>query len=231
LGGDSTFPALPADFFGPGSVPFSGDIPLKGSKIRENAISVERTSGFSFGTPLAPHDIFSKVTAFNLESIAPINVNFSDGSTQQWDVMVSGRRDENSSCWIRVAHNLPGESDGGTILTDGTFFDVVADVMFSHTPASGPRRFRGFAIIDRTQLATSDAKWAHSHSSIAGGAYREFIPGADPADPFAPLQVLFFDGGGLDLPLRVIDVVPEPSAMLVLLSAVTCLVAGFRRCC
>ncbi len=229
FGGGSTFPVLPADFFDPGSEPFGGNIPLTGSNILQNAVSVERTAGAIFGTSSSPQDIPSEVVALDLASIEPISVNFSDGSTQEWDLTVSLSMDENSSCWIRVAHNKPGESDGGTILPVDSVFDVFAEITFTHTPTSGERRYRSFAIIDRTHLTTTDAKWAHWHSSIASGADRDFIPGADPANPFAPLQVLFFDGGGLDLPLRVVDVVPEPSSLVLVALSVAGIVCGTRR--
>ena len=229
FGGSSTFPALPADFFGPGSEPFSGNVVLKGKKILQNVV-MERMAGAVFGASSAPQDIPLEIVGLSLASVQPIVITYGDGATEQWDVAIDLDRDENSSCWIRVSHFAPGDPDGGTILPAGSFFDIFAEVTFSHTPPSGATRFRGFAIVDRTQLNTTDATWAHRHSSIAGGANRDFIPGADPANPTAPLQVLFFDGGGLDFPLRVIDVVPEPSSMmLVALGAAASIAAGFRR--
>ena len=229
FGGSSTFPALPADFFGPGSEPFSGNVVLKGKKILQNVV-MERMAGAVFGASSAPRDIPLEMIGLSLASVQPIVITYGDGATEQWDVAIDLDRDENSSCWIRVSHFASGDPDGGTILPAGSFFDIFAEVTFTHTPPSGATRFRGFAIVDRTQLNTTDATWAHRHSSIAGGANRDFIPGADPANPTAPLQVLFFDGGGLDFPLRVIDVVPEPSSMtLVALGAAASIAAGFRR--
>jgi PEP-CTERM motif len=229
FGRDSTFPSLPADFFGPGSEPFTGNIPLKGSKILQNVV-LARTSGAVFSPPLAPQDIPLEMVELNLASIQPIVVNYSNGLAEQWDLTINLNRNENSSCWIRVAHNVSGEPDGGAILPVDSFFDIFAEVTFTHAPPSGAPRHRFFAIVDRTQLNTSDATWAHQHSSIAGGANREFIPGADPGDPLAPLQVLFFEGSGLDLPLRVTNVVPEPSSMtLVALGTAALIAVGFRR--
>ena len=215
FGGDSTFSALPADFFGPGSEPFSGDIPLKGKKILQNLV-LERTAGAVFDPPAAPQDIPFELVDLNLASVQPIVVAYSSGLTEEWDLTVNLDRSENSSCWIRVSHQFPGEPDGGAILPEGSFLDIFAEVTFTHTPAGGAPRHRFFAIIDRSNLTSSDATWAHRHDSIAGGADRDFIPGADSADPSAPLQVLFFDGGGLDLSLRVIDPVPEPSSMMLI---------------
>jgi len=229
FGGDSTIPALPADFFGPGSEPFTGNVSLKGSKILQN-LGVERTAGATFGTPSAPQDIPLEIVELNLASIQPILVTYSGGLTEQWDMAINLDKDETSSCWIRASHNPSGEPDGGTIVPLDSFFDIFAEVTFSYTPPGETTRYRGFAIIDRSHLTTSDAKWAHQNNNIADGADRDFIPGADPADPSAPLQVLFFDGGGLDLPLRVVGVgVPEPSTLLLAMACLVGLVAAQGR--
>jgi len=226
FGGASTFPSLPMDFFGPGSEPFSGDVLLKGKKIHENLV-LERTAGAVFDPPSAPQDIPLEMVELSLASAEPIVVTYSDGLTEQWDMTINLDRDETSSCWIRASHNPSGEPDGGTIFPTGSFFDVYAEITFTHTPPSGAPRHRFFAIIDRTNLTTSDATWAHRHDSIGGGANRDFIPGADPAAPSAPLQVLFFDGGGLDLAVRVLDVVPEPASLI--LVAIGMLLPAFVR--
>ena len=228
FGGDSTFPALPADFFGPGSEPFDGNVLLKGKRILQNVV-LERTAGALFGASPTPQDIPLEMVGLSLVSAQPIIVTYTGGATELWDMEVNLDKDANSSCWIRVSHFAPGEPDGGAILPAGSFFDIFAEITFTHTPASGERRHKFFAIIDRTQLTTTDAKWAHQHSSIAGGANREFIPGADPSNPSGPLQVLFFDGGGLDLPLRVVDVVPEPSSLILAVLSAAALGVGLRR--
>jgi hypothetical protein len=214
FGGDSTFPALPADFFDTGSLPFEGLIGLQSAG--DTAMAIIRKTGGAFPDPPAPVDIPIEIVALNLASVEPIVVSYDSGAIEQWDVKVN--KDMNSSCWIRVAHHAPGEPDGGTILPFDSFFDIFAEVTFTNTSPSGERRIRGFAIIDRSHLTTSDAKWAHQHASIAGGANREFVPGADPANPSAPLQVLLFEGGGLDLQLQVTDIVPEPASLALLVA-------------
>jgi hypothetical protein len=228
FGGDSTFPALPAVFFGPGSEPFDGSVVLKGKKILQNVV-LERRAGAVFGASPTPQDIPLEMVGLSLASVQPIVVTYSGGATELWDMEIDLDKDENSSCWIRVSHFAPDDPDGGVILPAGSFFDIFADVTFSHTPAGGATRHRFFSIIDRTQLTTSDATWAHQHNSIAGGANREFIPGADPADPSAPLQVLLFEGGGLDLPLRVVDVVPEPLSLMLFALGTTMMIVTGRR--
>ncbi len=229
FGGGSTFPALPADFFAPGSLPFDGYVKLsdpKGDDIAPDKII--RETGGVFPDPPAPVDIPIEIVSLNLISAEPIIVNYSGGATELWDAQVELDPSAASQGLLQITHNPAGEPDGG-VMNDG-YIDILGTIKFTHTPAGGEPRHRFFSIVDRTQLTTTDAKWAHQHSSIAGGANREFIPGADPANPSAPLQILLFQGGGLDLPLRVMDVVPEPSSMmLVSLGSLALIAVGFRR--
>jgi PEP-CTERM motif len=232
FGGDSTFPALPADFFDPGSEPFEGRIDLSNVPGSGTAMPTFRTSGTNFPEPIpagGTEDINIGVGELNLMSAQPISVNYSDGSTELWDAEVHLDPSQVSEGVMRVTHNPDGDPDGGTIVPLDSFFDIAAEVTFSNTPPGQATRYRGFYIIDRTNLTTTDALWAHQNNNIAGGADRDFIPGADPADPSAPLQVLFFDGGGLDLPLQVVDVVPEPSTLLLAIAGFVGLIAVRRR--
>ena len=235
FGGDG-YAALPVDFFGPGSLPFEGLIPL--DRAPELPTLVMERDAISPPPPPPPpppnkgEDINIGVGELQeCSAINPIVVNFSNGSTELWDVTVDINRQGPTGGWLRVLHNDPG--DGGTIVPGDSFFDVFVDIAFSHTPASGPIRHRFFSIIDRTQLSRGnqhpDFLWSPRHVSIGGGDDRAFIPGADPADPMAPLQVLLFEGRGIDLPLLVVDVVPEPSVMLLAASIAACPVIRARR--
>lgn len=229
FGGSSTFPALPADFFGPGSLQFEGTITNIQKTKHDADMATIRETGASFSDPLIPVDIPIEIVALDLVSAEPITVNYNDGSTELWDVEVHLDPSQVSGGVLRVTHNPDGDPDGGTIVPLDSFFDIAAEVTFTNTPPGEATRYRGFYIIDRTNLTTTDALWAHQNNNIAGGADREFIPGTDPADPSAPLQVLFFDGGGLDLPLRVVDVVPEPSTLLLAIAGFVGLIAVRRR--
>ncbi|MCI0332468.1 MAG: PEP-CTERM sorting domain-containing protein, partial [Planctomycetes bacterium] len=198
----------------------------KGDDIAPDKI-IRKTGGV-FPDPPAPVDIPIEIVSLNLISAEPIIVNYSGGATELWDAQVELDPSAASQGLLQITHNPAGEPDGG-VMNDG-YIDILGTIKFTHTPAGGEPRHRFFSIVDRTQLTTTDAKWAHQHSSIAGGANREFIPGADPANPSAPLQILLFQGGGLDLPLRVMDVVPEPSSMmLVSLGSLALIAVGFRR--
>jgi hypothetical protein len=212
FGGSSVFPPLPGDFFGPGSLPFDGLLPLDSGAV----VVQVKESGEKGGT----EDInigVGELQECTISKSAPFMVHYGDGATEPWDVEVRLDPLETSDFEFDFTHNPPGEPDGGAILPTDSFVNVQAILTFTNTPPASPTRYRYFAIVDRTQLMTTDATWAHRHDSIAGGENRDFLPGADPADPSAPLQVLYFQGGGLDLPLRLVNVVPEPSVLVLLL--------------
>lgn len=81
-------PALPADFFGPGSQPFTGTIcwqgaPL-GSGFGQADTVVRRTLGLNFDCPCGPScdgSVPIEIVALRLVSIDPIVVNFGGGSS------------------------------------------------------------------------------------------------------------------------------------------------------
>lgn len=232
FGGDSSFPALPADFFNPGSDPFEGRIELTNAPGSGAGMSTIRTSGTNFPTPIptgGTEDINIGIGELELVSADPILVNYSDGSSELWDVEIHLDPSQVSEGVMRVTHNADGDPDGGTIVPLDSFFDIAAELTFTNTPPGEATRYRAFYIVDRTKLSTVDALWAHQNNNIDGGD-RDFIPGADPADPSAPLQVLLFDGGGLDLPLQVVDVgVPEPSTLLLAAAGWVGLLVAQRR--
>jgi hypothetical protein len=239
FGGDG-YAALPVDFFGPGSLPFEGLIPLDRAPDL-SALIMERNAPSPPPPPPPPPSSGEKGGTEDINigvgelqecsAIDPIVVNYGNGATELWDVTVDINRSGPSGGWLRVLHNDPG--DGGTIVPGDSFFDVFVEIAFSHTPASGPIRHRFFSIVDRTQLSRGnqhpDFLWAPRHQSIGGGEDRAFIPGADPANPTAPLQILLFEGRGIDLPLMAVNVVPEPSLFALASSMAIWLVRLPRR--
>jgi hypothetical protein len=77
---------IPEDFFGPGSQPYSGIVPLEGVPIRgEGDIDtiVRRNQDL-----LTPGSTPITMTALSLKSINPITVTYSGGSPESWNVSV-----------------------------------------------------------------------------------------------------------------------------------------------
>jgi hypothetical protein len=79
---------IPADFFGPGSQPFTGQVTLEGvaldPAVSETDTIIQRhqtVSGPGGSTPLT-------MTALSLKGTAPITVTYTNGNTETWDVKV-----------------------------------------------------------------------------------------------------------------------------------------------
>ena len=79
---------IPADFFGAGSLAYTGTVTLEGVPLNP-AVSDTDTIIQRHQTVSAPGGSTAlTMTALNLKSVSPITVNFSNGSTQTWDVKV-----------------------------------------------------------------------------------------------------------------------------------------------
>ena len=185
--GDSGYEALPVDFFGPGSLPFEGSIPLQRAP-ELTAMVIERNAKSPPPPPPPPPPSGEKGGTEDINigvgelqecsAIDPIVVNFINGSTELWDVTVNINSHGPSGGWLRVTHNDPG--DGGTIVPVDSFFDVFLDITFSNTPAGGATRHRFFAVIDRTQLNPNvhhpDFLWRRGTTrSVAARIARSFL--------------------------------------------------------
>jgi hypothetical protein len=89
-------PPIPADFFAPGSLPFSGQICFQGEPLIHDpnfptADTIIERSGDPFDrcslTQSSPQVVTTEIIALSLVSVAPITVGGSGGPTQ-WDVAV-----------------------------------------------------------------------------------------------------------------------------------------------
>ena len=79
---------IPADFFGAGSLPYTGTVTLEGvplnPSVNDTDTIIQRHNTVSApggSTPLT-------MTALSLKSTSPITVTYGNGSTQTWDVKV-----------------------------------------------------------------------------------------------------------------------------------------------
>jgi hypothetical protein len=89
-------PPIPADFFDPGSEPFTGDVCLQGSPLggpHGNADTIIRRSGDPFSPCAFPgpdsSNVSIQIVELSLVSTAPITVQMNGGaSTEQWGVSV-----------------------------------------------------------------------------------------------------------------------------------------------
>ncbi len=117
--GTPSVPAIPADFFGPGSDPFQGTVALQGVPIdtfgaftglSPTDTIVERLQDAG---PIYPDTIDIEIVELSLESVAPIPVTYNGGQDPElWDVQVevpaNGPQDTGT---MTIRHEYP---DGGT---------------------------------------------------------------------------------------------------------------------
>jgi len=78
---------VPADFFGAGSLAYSGLVPLEGVPLGpESSVDtiIERQSAVNEAGGSTP----IQMTALSLKASSPITVTYSDNSTESWDVFV-----------------------------------------------------------------------------------------------------------------------------------------------
>src|SRR4051794_38381391 len=77
--GGTGYAPIPADFFGPGSVAFSGPIQLTGLTGGAD-VELHRHSGANFGSPPASQSIPIGLQAASTKSEAPILVTYNNGT-------------------------------------------------------------------------------------------------------------------------------------------------------
>jgi hypothetical protein len=118
-------PAIPADFFGPGSDPFVGTIALRGKSLKQEGANLGRTSTIVQRLTTAPlPDPYGgsaavpiEIIALNLVSVEPIIVTYDGGlNPELWDVQVNlSSVDPQSTGTMTINQEYTG---GGTFSAD-----------------------------------------------------------------------------------------------------------------
>ena len=162
-----SIPAIPADFFSPGSEPFTGIVFFTGQPlgsylgqptgpadtiVRRNAIA-------SFPTP-APVDIPIEIVALSLVSVNPITVTYNPPQPLTfWDIRITLSEIADSPGQMTITHDIP---EGGTYsaqlnvcpLLTFTRVDNPLDVRtIDYCPEVNPAG---------QQIAISDQPWSHT---------------------------------------------------------------------
>ena len=217
---------IPADFFGPGSLPFDGFVLLEGVPLNPalpdtTDTIVRRLTDADFQGGTAPATVPIEMVALQLRSTQPITVEFGDGSTKQcWmDVMI-----DTSQSQTGQYHLEETSLRGGNILNNSqTRFDAAFNLEFmdvGHT--NGDANGNGMMMMRRQAMGLDgNVPWSFDAHPIHdfgdnGGFYPGWPPGnglqAVVNDPRVPL-LFFGDEFGLRLLLAQ---VPEPTSMALL---------------
>ncbi|MFH1747381.1 MAG: hypothetical protein ABIG44_10100 [Planctomycetota bacterium] len=195
--GGPEMPPLPADFFGPGSDPFDGQVALQGVPLGPTPWGtydvadtlVQRSADpFDRADPpgMVAHQVDIEIVALNLVSVAPITVTYNGGlDPELWDVAVE----------LSPGSQLPGVLSAVKTHANGGTFDSVLFVQpkftfTGHGGGGGPlvldTRLEGIAA---NQLDFAGGTWVHDvHPGldifVQPGA--GFVPGVNeviPGDP------------------------------------------------
>jgi hypothetical protein len=203
LGGSSEVPAVPSDFFGPGSEPFEGAIDFGPEPFGSDpfgSMAFPGSTGLDTLPPLVPFEVESLV----LRSSDPFVVHFGGASPPPdsfFDVYIE-----------LTAAPVPGEltlsydsPDGGFIID--SFFDVTYEIEF--TPEGQPRT--GDLVITGTiggKLVDPMGGNAPWFAGIPNGPVPGLVPGAMEFD----LQPFMLDMGNGSMQFPAIAV-PEPATI------------------
>ena len=187
---------IPADFFGPGSDPFTGTVYFTGSPVLNDSdeplypdssvqmVVRRRFHGFiptsnsgTSGSPEPPVSslISTSLVSMSLASTAPITVTYGAGSPETWDVSAEA----SDTQWINGDIGITAtrvHADGGTyealtsasLLFTFTNTDTLAEVTYDQGDYLGDNP-NG---TDWTQLATTNGQWVEGAvllAAIGGG--------------------------------------------------------------
>jgi hypothetical protein len=160
----STVP-IPADFFGPGSDPFTGTVVLKGKPLNTTPDSilgptdtiVKRTSQAELPTCGSTTTVDIEIVALSLTSASPITVTYNGGQNPElWDVDVCLSSDTAQSPGsMTINHDCP---EGGTF---SATLPVLPKFTYTHLTDVRVLDFgnEGYPPIP---LSTTDGHWTHS---------------------------------------------------------------------
>jgi hypothetical protein len=148
---------VPADFFAPGSLPFSGVVAFHGSDVDEVSVHIRRFEDAVVAPSLAPPVVPIELVQLSLVSVQPILVTYVNGSTQLWDVRVAHVASSNGTMTIRSDERC------GCALLGGTF-DAVLPVLplFTFSTVGVENRTQQGAPINATLTA-----WPWSYKDLS----------------------------------------------------------------
>jgi len=208
--GNDDIPTIPADFFDPGSEPFTGTVEMRlgGREDTSDVFEIEHGAwitldGLPPGEPVQG-TLPEEKLHLEMSSKAPLEVLIG-GSTYEFDVTVT------VSYLDALGNPLPGqlhiESLGGNTYAVDSFFDIIYEIEFNPTAASpGSQRILSFEIPQRLALQ-QDTPWRHSEPG--GTSTDGFFLGTDGTNIIP--YTFATPAGGLVLNLHSVPV-PEPAS-------------------
>ncbi len=209
--GTPDVPALPANFFDPGSDPFTGQVPLRGVDDPAASVALRRYGDPIFDNEplLSSGEVDVEIVALDLVSLAPIVVSSNGGSTLElWHVRVT----------LSVPESFEivalGEISATKLHANGGSFDaeVYVQPVFTFTRAVAPFDARVLdtgGSVPALRLSGVGMHWVHEADPVLGlptsperfrPGILEIVPGAPVTQQLVPMP-LQSEFGGFALPL------------------------------
>ena len=197
--------SLPADFFNPGSDPFTGNVMLGGGSGGGVDTIIQRKESASPLLVPGSDTIPIEILQLNLVSIEPITVTYGGGSPEKWNVMMTIDPFNQSLGSMTIDHT---SSEGGTFYSNLT---ILPTINFNPVVTVTPTRSKFFT----DSLSSYPCTWTHSPPTgfLMGS---NFYPGGLPGSP-NQLNHLFYNGSRLDMELALVPI-PEPGTLAFLIS-------------
>ncbi|MCP3904859.1 MAG: hypothetical protein GY715_14630 [Planctomycetes bacterium] len=189
---------IPADFFGPGSDPFTDQVCFVGDPLGTVTLpGFPEPLDFGMADTLVtrPADPFDRcslptltpvvvpiqIEQLSLVSVAPITVNFSGGGSEQWDVgvkvLTSAGQPTTGSMSARKEHCNGGTFDA-TLAVCPTFVFTKVDPPFTELQLD----FCATCNADGIVMSTSGIDWVHDQDAnldVTNPVCSDFIPGIE----------------------------------------------------
>jgi len=198
-------PAVPADFFEPGSDPFDWTI---SHGFSTDTIIIRLDDSAPPPPPINTGTIDIEIVALSLTSIAPVTVTYGGGlTTQDWDVQVDLAPGGDNTGQIQAIRT---HENGGVFSSD-----FVVQPRFTFTNVADPLEIRIFdSVIEgytgEVQTLFPDSPWCDESPF---GLPDDFNPGCDPFFPGGPFPLPYIGQSGEFLELLL---TPEPSTLALL---------------
>ncbi|MFQ5589878.1 MAG: dockerin type I domain-containing protein [Phycisphaerae bacterium] len=199
--GATDTPTIPADFFGPGSDPFSGDVALHGGGPPEaNAdVLVQRVRTVAPLPVGASDTIEIELVSLNLRSTSPITVTYgAGGPTELWDldIELSPLPPPQGTMVITRTHGNGGTFDASLPLQPRFTFTKVDDPTAVRT-LDYPSLGLGPVEINLTQVPWVDLLGPDLDGTVAAPSNGNFVPGVDEVVQGDPSSQVVVSASGL----------------------------------
>ena|GEM_PF-3977157 len=191
---------IPADFFGPGSDPWTGHIDLQGVPVNLFTQGDAATLFQRWGVPISPDapvgsngTVDLEIIELNLVSTAPITVTSSGVDPQDWNVAV-GLSEVQSTVEVGTLTATKTHENGGTF---DTWLEVQPRLTFTKVDNPEEKRVLDTGLEERPPLVfeSTDTPWVHEVNPELGiltpddGLFVPMVEETMPGDPFSQATV------------------------------------------